>query len=253
MGSKYLAVFGFVLKFAWFQGLFVIYMTKELQFGMGKEMILIFVVVFGLTTCTKIDEERVVFNECQPEFEEQLSSFPADKNIYKSTLDSNETIRFESKYLVLDQYSELVANIDSLATDTSIHVENVRDTNDLKRCFGGKLVKVRILHDSLFAKLRTSDTLFEIAHQNVLKKHRGNLYLNKLQANSWWLTTRLLYRNDCIIFQHINPSDSLMKYSFVEKEQTDSDKPIYKLSPDRKGFKKLQKDGLYVASACFCK
>lgn len=208
-----------------------------------------------LCSCQKADEERVLFEEAQPIAVDEEKVF--DKTLqgtYVSCTDTNEKLRiYPNRMVSTIEYNHKSFRRD-LAQDTSIKI-NTNDDEAIRSFLKDEgAERIFIKADTIYYSLgRQIDTLFSISDQNVLKEFKGSYFLNKRKETGLWTLTRLEKKKEYLIFENINPTDSLLKYDFAKKESNDTIVQKYVLTPDQKGFKRLNRSEFFMNTKCFIK
>lgn len=208
-----------------------------------------------LGSCQKADEERVLFEEAQPVSVDKERAFDkALQGTYVSCTDTNEKLYVYPNSIVSTiDYNHKSFRKD-LAQDTSIKI-NINDDEAIRKFLkeeGAERVFINV--DTIYYSLgRQVDTLFSISDQQVLKEFKGSYFLNKKKDSGLWILTKIEKKKEYLIFENINPTDSLLKYDFAKKEASDTVVKKYILTPDQKEFKKLNRSGVFINSKCFRK
>ncbi len=220
-----------------------------------KYVILSVLIVFLLCSCQKADEERVLFEEPQPVAVDDEKVF--DKTLqgaYVSCTDTNEKLYIYSNSMVSTIDYNHKSYRKDLAQDTSIKI-NTNDDEAIRSFLKDEgAERIFIKADTIYYSLgRQVDTLFYVSDQNILKKFKGSYFLNKRRETGLWTLTKLEKRKKYLIFENIIPTDSLLKYDFVKKETMDTIVEKYVLTPDQKGFKKLNRSEFFMNTKCFIK
>ena len=115
-----------------------------------------------------------------------------------------------------------------------------------------------VIDDSIFVNFSQIDTMFQISENQVLKKMKGGYFLNYEKNELDWRVKRIEMKNDTLFIGEISPTDSLLRYDFIEKDTTynkyDSSSYInFATRPSRKELKKLVNDNTFQKTKCYCK
>lgn len=208
-----------------------------------------------LFSCKKAEEDKVIFIESQPQ------DVPTEANIPKYVLGKYYDVDDSNSFIIVTNRN-IVETTESINKETraslvhdSIPNLNINDNAAVIKHFDSLGFVSRFVGDTLLYSYKSSDTLFQLNSQQSLKIFKDGLYLNTLKENGYYTITRIKRSDDCLLFQNIISNDSLLRYDFTEKliQGTDSGSSKYKLTPDKKGFKKLLKDKMFLTNNCYCK
>ena len=214
-------------------------------------------VIFLLTACGG-DYEYVRFQTAQPNDEKAQKSFNRKiKGEYLSCSNKNKKIVIEDKLILNYITFEFISHRNDLDFD-SINTIDRTNNEALQKFFKEQNWNIEIEGDTVKGSVIAIDTLFQISDRQVLKKFKGSYFLNTKDDENYWKVHRLDLTKDSLFIGHITPSDSLLRYDFVVKNEKldvlDSSKTIeYVISPSRKEFKELMKPNSFEKKECYCK
>ncbi len=218
---------------------------------MKTNILLLFVcfVVLFTSSCHSI----VYFTESQPAGKKQLSSFPG--RYQRSFLDTADN----SSYLVtgssITKISRFTADFHIRDTDKIMdELKDILESDDvgidttmaffkeiMSELPGGSLLVFRKKGDSLFFTASFTDTLFHLSDTNVLKRHRGSLYLNQLDKDSLWSTARLKRKGNILVYSIISENKAVDKLKQITQTSPADSTKVFSLS--RKQFDAFVRNG----------
>ena len=219
-----------------------------------KKIAQIYVVLGFLFGCG--DMAYVRFEEPQPQGKKALKSF--DKKLhgsFASYSDSSATLIINSS-LILERFeiifkshiNDLDIAIDSNATDVDTLDYMIKKLEELN-------YQIEIIGDTIIGRSTLIDTVFEISNTQILKKVKGSYFLNYQEGENYWRVNRIDIKEDTIFIGHISPSDTLLQFDFVTKnEEIAEDSSItkeYVINPTRREFKKLMKRNSFENASCY--
>lgn len=213
----------------------------------SKYSVLWAIVLLSLFSC----EPPVVFTEPQPKGIEALEDFPES---------------FRGQYLCESDTSLLKVGERLIYQETSYDVELSREEIDTTAAYqlkGDSLfiddfegyATLETLNDSIYrATYVSQDTLFVIGEEGVLKKYRGYLVLNtKLDEQKWgaWVLKREK-SGRITMFETTLPEQiaDLEAITPVEDITEEGGRTQYRITPDRRAFRKLLKRGTGIFESC---
>ncbi len=199
--------------------------------------------------------ERVHFKAAQPEWRKPILQFPASvQGVYKNCKNNYESIKVtETQVLSLSKLEGQVGrnemNLDSIVTlinEKREAFEEFLEEEDFDVTFKG---------DSVFFEHTNIDTVFEISDQGVLKKYKGDYFINYKNEKGYWNVEKANLSKGVIRIWHINPTDSLLNLSFVKPLDTEPSKASeYILEPNKKELKAfLKSDWFSNKGKCYTK
>jgi hypothetical protein len=117
---------------------------------------------------------------------------------------------------------------------------------------------IEINGDTINASQTYIDTIFQISENQILKKFKGSYFLNFKENENFWNVSRLDINKDILLIGQITPSDTLLRFDFVVKNEefnkSDSTTTTeYSINPSKKEFKKLMKSNSFKESECYFK
>jgi len=121
----------------------------------------------------------VTFEEPQPSDEPNLENIPAElRGKYLSLSDSS--VFTVGDKLVTREYLIIVCDpLDKLDSLYNLTNDTFLVISDTLR------VKAAIINDTVCARFTYTDTIFNMSTENVLRKYKGNYFMNMLDNESW--------------------------------------------------------------------
>ncbi|WP_375558751.1 hypothetical protein ACE193_13495 [Bernardetia sp. OM2101] len=220
-----------------------------------KPRIYLFLLIL-LSSCG--DYEYVRFETAQPSGEKAQKSFARKmKGEYLSCLDKNDKLVIDDKLILNYITFEFISHRNDLEFDSTTVIDRANN-EDLQKLFEGQNWNIEFIGDTIKGSFVNIDTVFQISDEQVLKKFKGSYFLNIKEDENFWRVNRLDLTKDSLFIGYITPSDTLLNYDFVIKNEkldaSDSSKTIeYVISPSRKEFKELMKPNSFEEIGCYCK
>lgn len=132
------------------------------------------------------------------------------------------------------------------------------DTINLKQLAGNEIIKndslfkrktnekyqIKRINDSLFTNYVFLDTIFKIGTNNILKKFKGFLFLNKLEEkNGSWNVKKLNMSKGVLKISSIETENEIQLLESITETKKDTAK-TFKIKPTKKQFKEfIEKNG----------
>jgi hypothetical protein len=180
----------------------------------------------------------VSFNEAQPQNVNEINAFPKKYiGTYYNLVDKSEIII--SKYSVFEKMiSEDTINIKELDKNEIIKNDSLFKIKTKEK------YPIKRINDSLFTNYIFSDTTFRIGKNNILKKFKGYLFLNKHREKSdFWEVEKLYLSKGVIKLSSIETENELKLLESITETKMDTTKP-FKIKPTKKQFKEfIKKNG----------
>lgn len=205
-------------------------------------LILTFLLIPALWSC----EDPVKFEVPQPPGRNDLNQIPKGlRGTYFSTSDST--------YIIINQLNmvnwtdrmvkTLVDSID-MEIDSSRIVKQTPEATHVKGDNYNLSFKFFPV-DSVLVNYSYWDTLFEISSENVLRRFKGDYFLNYKKGQNNWKVRRLTLDKGGLYFSRVRLPEDIEKLKEITRLQeikSDSGRVVgYKLNPTRKEFKRLMK------------
>jgi hypothetical protein len=209
-----------------------------------KKTLYILLMIF-LMSCG--DYEYVRFEKPQPDGVKRSVSFNKKvKGEYVNCSNSDDKLIISVKLILNSRTIKLKSHRNDLELDSTIFVNRNND-NELKKLF-----------DTINASQTYIDTIFQISENQILKKFKGSYFLNFKENENFWNVSRLDINKDILLIGQITPSDTLLRFDFVVKNEefnkSDSTTTTeYSINPSKKEFKKLMKSNSFKESECYFK
>ena len=203
------------------------------------------------------EESHLRFEDAQPKSVKALQVFPKKlQGIYYACNDSNKQLIIQEQLLYTVASYPIKFLRDSLVLDSGVML-NVNDDEALIAEFAKEGLEVSIKNDTIFSKITSVDTLFQLAQTGVLKKFKDNYFLNQKQQDNYWKVRRLSTENNFLFMGIISASDSLLSSSFItEKNAIPSDSTTFQYkvaNPSKKELKQWLKMQKSSESSCYFK
>ncbi len=202
---------------------------------MKNRLILFCLLSITLNSCK---EPLVSFDEAQPQNVKEINSFP---NKYIGTyynLEDRSEITI-SKYSIFERMvSEDTINIKELDSN------EILKNDSLFKIKTKEKYKIKKINDSLFTNYVFSDTTFRIGKNNILKKFKGFLFINKLvEKSGFWNVEKLNLSKGVIKISSIGTEDEIELLESITETKKDTTKP-FKIKPTKKQFREfIKKNG----------
>ena len=141
--------------------------------------------------------------------------------------------------------------------DSTMNIDRSID-EEISNFFINEGYKSEIKGDTVYATQKDIDTVFQASENHVLKKFKGSYFLNFKLDENFWEVHRLNLSKDTVLIGQISPSDTLLRFDFVEKTEEfnalDSTTTTeYAINPSKRQFKKLIKPNSFEECACYLK
>ena len=204
------------------------------------------------------DIEFVRFETAQPYGVKASESFNRKiKGEYINCSNPDDRLIIFNNLILNARTVKLKCHRTDLDFDSTIAVDKSTD-EVLIDLFSMEGYKVNIMGDTINISQTNVDTVFWISENQVLKKFKGSYFLNFKLDENFWDVTRLNLTKDTLLIGQISPSDTLLRFDFVEKTEdfnpSDSTTTTeYFIKPSKKEFKKLMKPNSFKACACYFK
>jgi hypothetical protein len=191
-------------------------------------------------------EPPVTFNEPQPSDTENLSKFPSRLQGQYVSLNDNSVLVIGDKLIrriydfdVKIHSSQLDSN-SQLSGDTIIHlITNKREI-------------VKIDGDSVLTHVHFVDTLFQMDHDNVVRKLKGYYFLNKRHDKESWEVKKIELSKGQLVVSTISTFEDIDKLKVITESVQDTAAP-YKFETTKKQFKEFVKNEGFSDSETFVK
>lgn len=202
--------------------------------------IITFCTLIILSSCGPI----VTFDEPQPTDTDNLSKFPKRIQGQFQSLRDNSVLNLNDKTITRTYDFEVKVHINQLDSTYRLSgdtVINIQD-NDSK--------VMRREGDSLIEHIFSSDTLFEITDDGVLKKYKGYFFLNTNYGKEWGVQ-KLSFQRGQLTISSISTKEDIELLKEISESITDS--LPYQFKPTKNQFKKFVKADGFSDSEIFVK
>ena len=210
-----------------------------------------------LASCSE-DYEYVRFETAQPEGVKESKSFNRKvRGEYIGCSNPEDKLIISDKLILNSRTFKFKSHRNDLDFDSTITVDR-NNNEELSNLFTSEGYEIEIFGDTINASQTNIDTIFRISENQVLKKFKGNCFLNFKRDENFWDVSRLNLTKDTLLIGQISPSDTLLRFDFVSKteEFDDSDSTTtteYSINPSKKEFKKLMKPNSFEECECYFK
>ena len=204
------------------------------------------------------DYEYVRFETAQPNGVKESESFSRKvKGEYINCTNSDDKLIISDKLILNSRTFKFKSHRNDLEFDSTITVNRNID-DELRKLFISEGYEIEINGDTINASQIDIDTVFQISENQVLKKFKGSYFLNFKNDESFWNVSRLNLNKDTLLIGQISPSDTLLRFDFVVKNEefNDSDSTTtteYSINPSKREFKKLMKPNSFGECECYYK
>jgi len=202
--------------------------------------------------------EYVRFETAQPEGVKESKSFNKKVNgEYTNCSNSDDKLIISNELILNSRTFKFKSHRADLDFDSTITIDRSID-EELIKLFTNEGYKIEISGDTINASQTTVDTVFWISENQVLKKFKGSYFLNFKRDENSWDVSRLNLTKDTLLIGQISPSDTLLRFDFVEKTEdfdaSDSTTTtVYSINPSKRQFKNLMKLNSFDECECYYK
>ncbi len=199
-------------------------------------------------------EDTVKFVKPQPAGSKDLGEIP--KKLLGTYFSASDSMHLTITEHAMLKWMEIdgVMLIDSLDIELD-STKIVKQTPDFTQAIGDnyEIMLSFFSPDSVWIHYSFHDTLFAISDQQVLKKFKGNYFLNYEKGEDSWQVRRLTLEKGELLFSKVKLPEDIEKVKELTELQevtSDSGKVVgYKLKPTRKELKKLMKSSFLETSS----
>ncbi|HLW31429.1 MAG TPA: hypothetical protein VKX40_04135 [Aequorivita sp.] len=191
-------------------------------------------------------EPPVTFSEPQPTNTNNLSRFPNRlQGLYISLADSS-TLSIDERLIqrIYDYDYRIHPNqIDStlrIVGDTLVDLEN------------NEKIFIKRDGDSLLAHIHYTDTLFLLTQDNVVRKFKGNFFLNTRYEKQGWEVKKVHLTKGQLIISSVSTKADIETLKELTKTTQDTIPP-YKFTTTRRQFKRFVKNNGFSDKETFIK
>jgi hypothetical protein len=199
----------------------------------------------------------VKFKVSQPGFVEPISAFGKKMlGQYKNSTSPDEILSILNQSIIIDAVIKDSCTRNELDIDSVLLID-INSDNALIEYLKKDGSDVKIVNDSIFYQKAIKDTMFIISKLQVLKKYKGQYYLNYQLDDGLWTLKIIYQKQDTLYIDHFRPVSDSGKSTFTsddEAEVADSTietEPV--LNPDKKELKQLLKSNRIENSGKYVK
>jgi len=221
-----------------------------------KKQLLTAVFIILISGCSESDYVR--FETAQPDRVRLSQSF--NKKVqgeYLNCSNLEDRLIISEKLILNSQTFKFRSHKKDLRLGSTaiIHKEN---NDSLRSLFINAGYQINFDGDTVSGSLTNIDTIFQISKNQLLKKFKGSYFLNYKKNEDSWKVNQLNIKKDSLFIGEISPSDTLLRFNFIEKnkefnESDSTTRAQYRINPTRREFKKLIKTNSFEKSSCYFK
>ncbi|WP_118953379.1 hypothetical protein [Taibaiella helva] len=187
-----------------------------------------------LSACNGFDS-LVPFSEPQPAGKRAMDAIPRK-------LQGKYFSERQQAFLWIGEHSAaLVMDYDVVTTRKELDTAYRLSGDSLFNSLGEPPRKVAVQGDTIRWHEHETDSVFDIARGDVLKKDKGYYFLNRRLAANSWTVTRLSLSHGKLLVANVDDPASLARLETLAEKPTDTVHPVYTIS--RKQFRNLQQEG----------
>jgi hypothetical protein len=180
------------------------------------------------------------FLEAQPTDSKNLKKFP--RKLHGNFKVDDDEVLTISKFMILQTGLENIEiSLMEIDTNEALFIKN--DT--LFDSEEGDKIPIKILHDTAFGIYDWIDTAFHISDKNILRKFKGQFFLNEKQDDNLWkvVKLRLIKSDGSIEFATIHAKNEAEEVKnitpLIDIEAKNDTINHYKLKPTKKELRLL--------------
>lgn len=182
-----------------------------------KKLIYLIILICAMLACKSTD--MVKFEQSQPVSEKSLSNFGRSiQGRYINSVNPLEELVIESKLIRTNNIFDFSCLRSELKIDSSEKID-INNDKELIKYLNPEGWITAIKNDSIFFRQTIVDTLFLINNDQILKKFARNYFLNYHQSDNYWIVKKIEIDNDTLLIGEIVPSDTLLHFDFVKKNE----------------------------------
>ncbi len=199
--------------------------------------------------------DYVRFETAQPQGKKELNRFDNNiQGIYASCDNSNKVLIISDDLILKRYHWFFKIHRNDLDLDSTITID-LTDDDALIKLFEKENYTIKIEGDTLSGMTQDIDTIFQISDTQILKKIKGSYFLNYQEDENYWRVNRLDLRKDSLFMGYITPTDTLLQFDFVTKNQEinqdSSTTTEYVINPTKKEFKQMVKKDAFNSTTCY--
>lgn len=184
------------------------------------------------------------FDQPQPAGADNLSKIPNRLQGDYLSDDENSTLHISEKALLRIYDYDFKMHLSELESDQKISGDTLIDITN-----GDKTI-VKVFGDSLIGHVHFVDTLFQLNHENVIRKMKGYFFLNIFHEKSGWEVKKLSLKQGLIEISSLSSVDDIKNLQKITESPSDTVSP-YKFAPSNKEFRNFISKGGFKESEKF--
>lgn len=216
-----------------------------------KKVIFAFVTAVLLVSCKQsvLSDSFVQFDQSQPVNVKSINSFP-NKYLGTFAMDESHQITINPKSIYLNQIDTMEVAQKDLDSIPEISFKN----NQVIDKQTGKTSKAWVKKDTIYWQVKSQDTLFSFAENEVAKEFKSSLILNRKEYNSYKVSCLTFHNSGVNLVQLGTKRDAVLIQNKLKIHRDvviqDGDTTHVVLSPTRADFRKLLRlEGLEYQAA----
>jgi len=188
----------------------------------------LFILFIFFTAC----EPQVTFDEPQPDDTDNLKKFPSKLQGEYESLKDNSILLISDQTILRTINFDFKAHIDSLDNNLKISGDTVFDIESDE-----KTLIIRT-GDTISFNFRYVDTLFQINHDNVVRKLKGFYFINHKYDQDRWEVKKIQLAKGQLTISSISSEAEIENLQMITESPQDTVSP-YHITTTKKQFKKF--------------
>jgi hypothetical protein len=195
------------------------------------KLISTFIILTSLFAC----ELPVTFDEPQPTDTDNLAKFPKRLQGQYLNLTDNSTL------LVSDKLIQRIYDYDEKIHSSQLDSTSRLSGDTIFDLTTNEKTVIKRDGDSLITHIHYIDTLFQMDYDNVVRKFKGNYFLNKRYNKTSWEVKKIQLTKGQLILSSISTELDIENLKEITETPQDT-VPPYKFSAKKKQFKQFVKN-----------
>ena len=198
------------------------------------------------------DTDKVQFGTPQPIGQSDLNLIP--KNLRGTYLKDEDSglLTITSSLMVYSEEEQYMESMDSVKKELTPEQREELDRGLLTIHDDWFFAEVTPKEDSAWIRVLVSDTVFQLADDQLIRKYKGDYFLNYQRETNNWKVRKLTLKKDKLTFSRLKVKknlEQLEQITEIEIMESDSGQVTgYKLQPSKKQLRKLMKQGFEETS-----
>jgi hypothetical protein len=178
-------------------------------------------------------EPAATFDKPQPDNVKSLASFPEGIQGKYLSADQASIVTISDKLITRHYDFDFKKHKDSIGSSYKLVGDTLIEQTD------GTKEKVVVKGDTIIQHVNSTDTLFNISANNVLKKFKGYYFLNNRYSDDAWEVKKLWLKKGGLTVGSISDKDDIQKLKDLTEATADTTSTQFTLT--RRQFKKFVK------------